>query len=66
MSYLLHKDGTKQEVSIIYPMDLTGIPFTEDGDGTKYKEPMAVVQLKGVPIEKQWSIKTVPMRFIEI
>lgn len=63
MSYLLNKDGTKQEISVIYSS------FTEEGgfNGKKpilYKEPMSVVQLVGVDIRKPWSIKTVPTRFI--
>lgn len=64
MAYLIHKDGTKQEVIVIYG------PFSEEGgfEGqpkTIYKEPMAVVRLIGVDIKKPWSVKTVPMRFIE-
>ena len=60
--YLVHKDGSEQEVDFIYG------PFQEESFGGKkivYKEPMAIVRLIGVDIEKPWSVKTQPMRFLK-
>ncbi len=59
--YLVHKDGSEQKIELIYA------GLQEEGFGGKkivYKEPMAVVRVLGVDIEKPWSIKTVAMRFL--
>jgi len=61
--FLKNKDGSKQEIDIIYS------PILEEGgfEGTeiiKYKEPMACIQVKGIAIEKPWSIKMQPLRFL--
>ena len=61
--FLENKDGSKQEVDIIYS------PILEEGgfDGKeiiRYKEPMACMRVKGVDIEKPWSIKMQPIKYL--
>jgi len=62
--YLKNIDGSRQEVEIIYS------PVLEEGgfEGKpmiKYKEPMACIRMVGVDIQKKWSIKMQPVRFLE-
>lgn len=64
MSHILkHKDESEQDVELVYG------PFSEEGGFhgkpmIKYNSPMAVVKLIGVDIEKPWSFKTVPIKFV--
>lgn len=62
--FLKNKDGSRQEVEIIYQ------PFLEEGgfNGKKkiiYDSPMALVKFVGMDIEKPWSYKAVPIKFLE-
>jgi len=61
--FLKHKDGSEQEVEMVYYPILEEGGFLE-GKKIKYKEPMACVRLVGVDIEKPWSFKMQPMKFL--
>lgn len=61
--YLKNKDESKQEVEVIYSPVLEEGGF-EGKEMIKYKEPMACIRVLGVDIQKKWSIKMQPVKYL--
>lgn len=63
---LINKDGTEQEAELIYgpyvlkETDWKKCPYPEYLLNT----PIACVRMKGISIEKSWSVREVPIKFL--